>query len=361
MIPLLILAAGAAALELKRLAKRPQGIEETRALLEKEKHLTQVLQELRKELEKERDEHAAAAARGDAMQQQAEALSEEKRKLEGLRDELSSEVAALSQRAEALAESAEALLSEKYSAQKKLEALKVESEQDAAKRAEQEEELRREVAEALESFGTGELDAESLLAELHDLGIKVNCTAEQLLTRRSADTSEGQQQHDWRQSARLLCGSSEQIARLIAPGSLSPAPSIDRAAAAMRGVSMTPRDASMGTPRLGLTSSAVAALTPRLFTAKAAAKEVLPTAAKLSELKENQRPAVYNVEASALHFSKPSKGAAACRPPTVPKLGLNVALGSSSIPATEPASLASYAFPSDVESAHPSTEVIHRP
>ena len=44
MIPLLILAAGAAALELKRLAKRPQGAEETRALLEKEKHLTQVLQ-----------------------------------------------------------------------------------------------------------------------------------------------------------------------------------------------------------------------------------------------------------------------------------------------------------------------------
>ena len=33
----------------------------------------------------------------------------------------------------------------------------------------------------------------------------------------------------------------------------------------------------------------------------------MPTAAKLSELKENQRPAVYNVEASALHFSKPSK------------------------------------------------------
>ena len=64
-----------------------------------------------------------------------------------------------------------------------LEALKAESAQDAAKRAEQEEELRREVAEALESFGTGELDAESLLAELHDLGIKVDCTAEQLLTR----------------------------------------------------------------------------------------------------------------------------------------------------------------------------------
>ena len=58
------------------------------------------------------------------MQQQAEVLSEEKRKLEGLRDELSSEVAALSQRAEALAESAEALLSEKYSAQKKVSDLK---------------------------------------------------------------------------------------------------------------------------------------------------------------------------------------------------------------------------------------------
>ena len=82
------------------------------------------IQELRKELEKERDERAAAAARGDAMQQQAEALSEEKRELEGLRDELSSEVAALSQRAEALAESAEALLSEKYSAQKKVSGLR---------------------------------------------------------------------------------------------------------------------------------------------------------------------------------------------------------------------------------------------
>ena len=44
MISLLILAAGAAALELKRLANRPHGAEETQALLEKEKHLTQVLQ-----------------------------------------------------------------------------------------------------------------------------------------------------------------------------------------------------------------------------------------------------------------------------------------------------------------------------
>ena len=67
-----------------------------------------------------------------------------------------------------------------------LEALKLENEQDAAKRAEQEEELRREVAEVLECFGTGELDAESLLAELQGLGIKVDCTAEQLLARRAA-------------------------------------------------------------------------------------------------------------------------------------------------------------------------------
>lgn len=44
MIPLLILAAGAAALEIKRLASRPQGHEEAQALLERERHLKQVLQ-----------------------------------------------------------------------------------------------------------------------------------------------------------------------------------------------------------------------------------------------------------------------------------------------------------------------------
>lgn len=45
-----------------------------------------------------------------------------------------------------------------------------------------------------------------------------------------------------------------------------------RAAAAMRAISMTPRDASVGTPRMaltgGLSSAAVAALTPRFFAAK---------------------------------------------------------------------------------------------
>jgi predicted nuclease with TOPRIM domain len=77
-------------------------------------------QELRKELEKERDEHAAAASRGDVLQQQAEQLSEEKRGLEQVRDKLSSENEQLRQRAEALADSAEALLSEKYATQKKV-------------------------------------------------------------------------------------------------------------------------------------------------------------------------------------------------------------------------------------------------
>ena len=61
-----------------------------------------------------------------------------------------------------------------------LERLQAETEQEAAKRAEQEEELRRDVAEALESFGMGELNAEGLLSELHDLGIEVDCSAEQL-------------------------------------------------------------------------------------------------------------------------------------------------------------------------------------
>ena len=61
-----------------------------------------------------------------------------------------------------------------------LECLRAESEGEAAKRAEQEEDLRRDIAELLEGFGTGELDAGVLLAELHDLGIDVECTAEQL-------------------------------------------------------------------------------------------------------------------------------------------------------------------------------------
>ncbi len=78
------------------------------------------VQELRIELDKERNERAAAAARGDILQQQAERLSEEKRGLEQVMDELSSENEQLRQRAEALADSAEALLSEKYATQKKV-------------------------------------------------------------------------------------------------------------------------------------------------------------------------------------------------------------------------------------------------
>lgn len=61
-----------------------------------------------------------------------------------------------------------------------LESLQAEGEADAAKRRKQEEELRQDVAEALEGFGAGELDAEGLLAELRYLGIDVECSAEQL-------------------------------------------------------------------------------------------------------------------------------------------------------------------------------------
>jgi len=43
MIPLLLVAAGAAALELKRLAKRPLGDEDTQTLLEREKYLKEIL------------------------------------------------------------------------------------------------------------------------------------------------------------------------------------------------------------------------------------------------------------------------------------------------------------------------------
>ena len=46
MIPLLVFAAGAAALEIKRLVNRPQGAEQTEAVLERERHLHQVLQVL---------------------------------------------------------------------------------------------------------------------------------------------------------------------------------------------------------------------------------------------------------------------------------------------------------------------------
>ena len=78
------------------------------------------VQELRKELEKEREEHAAAAAKGAVLQQQTEQLTEEKKVLEEIQKELNSENAELRQRAEALADSAEMLLSEKYIAQNKV-------------------------------------------------------------------------------------------------------------------------------------------------------------------------------------------------------------------------------------------------
>ena len=61
-----------------------------------------------------------------------------------------------------------------------LESLQAESEADTTKRMKQEEEMRQDVAEALEGFGAGDLDAEGLLAELREMGIDVECSAEQL-------------------------------------------------------------------------------------------------------------------------------------------------------------------------------------
>ena len=78
------------------------------------------LQELRKELEKEKDEHAAATARSDELQQQTAQLRQEKQVLEEIQQELNCENAELRHRAEALADSAETLLSDKYTVQKKV-------------------------------------------------------------------------------------------------------------------------------------------------------------------------------------------------------------------------------------------------
>ena len=77
-------------------------------------------QELRKELEKERDEHAAAASRGAELQQQTEELIHQKKVLEEIQKELNCENAELRQRAEALADSAETLLAEKHNVQRKV-------------------------------------------------------------------------------------------------------------------------------------------------------------------------------------------------------------------------------------------------
>lgn len=40
--------------------------------------------------------------------------------------------------------------------------------------------LRRDIAESLERFTSGELDANSFLDDLRDMGIEVDCTADQL-------------------------------------------------------------------------------------------------------------------------------------------------------------------------------------
>jgi len=70
-------------------------------------------QDLRKELDKEREELAAEVAKNEALQQQAEELVSEKLKLQAEAEALREETKALHNRAETLAESADSLLKEK--------------------------------------------------------------------------------------------------------------------------------------------------------------------------------------------------------------------------------------------------------
>ncbi len=71
------------------------------------------LQALRKELDKEKEEHAAEIVKNEVLQQQAGELSEQKEELELQGEALRRENDALRSRAEALAQSAESLLAEK--------------------------------------------------------------------------------------------------------------------------------------------------------------------------------------------------------------------------------------------------------
>lgn len=70
-------------------------------------------QALRKELDKEKEEHAAEIVKNQVLQQQTGELSEQKEELELQSEALRRENDALRHRAEALAQSAESLLAEK--------------------------------------------------------------------------------------------------------------------------------------------------------------------------------------------------------------------------------------------------------
>lgn len=68
---------------------------------------------LRKELDKEKEEHAAEVAKSEVLQRQADELAAEKERLAAQND-------ALRDRAEALAQTAESLLAEKGGVQKQV-------------------------------------------------------------------------------------------------------------------------------------------------------------------------------------------------------------------------------------------------
>ncbi len=73
----------------------------------------QFRQALRKELDKEKEEHAAVLVKNEVLAQQTGELSEQKEQLELQTEALRFENEALRNRAEALAQSAESLMAEK--------------------------------------------------------------------------------------------------------------------------------------------------------------------------------------------------------------------------------------------------------
>ena len=61
-----------------------------------------------------------------------------------------------------------------------LERLRVESAEGAEQAAASAAQLRKDIAETLEAFSTGELDADAFLDELQCLGVHVECSADAL-------------------------------------------------------------------------------------------------------------------------------------------------------------------------------------
>lgn len=61
-----------------------------------------------------------------------------------------------------------------------LEQLKITAAEETAAAVESEAQLRQDIADALERFSAGALDADGFLDDLRDMGVQVDCTAEQL-------------------------------------------------------------------------------------------------------------------------------------------------------------------------------------